>query len=106
MCIVKRLLLVGLCGLVLAVLLISMHRSAPVGLSMTAQVDKLPITKEAQAGDVADGVIVREEQGELDLDTKPCDKEITRFHNPYKKKQIGEVKCSDGVHKKYQVEQK
>ena len=57
-------------------------------------------------GDVATGVILLEEKGELDLDTRPCKGRVYTFHPPYKKKERGKVTCDGKEFQQYSVEQK
>jgi hypothetical protein len=51
------------------------------------------------AGDVARGVLILEEQGEVFLDVDPCNARIITFVKPYVKRDAGEVTCKNG--KKY-----
>jgi hypothetical protein len=52
---------------------------------------------EARSGDVATGVVEREADGKLYLNTTPCkppqESEIVVFHQPYKKSSLGEIVC-------------
>jgi len=60
----------------------------------------------AQFRVVATGVILLEEKGELDLDTRPCKGRVYAFHSPYKKEARGKVTCDSKEFPQYSVEQK
>lgn len=54
----------------------------------------------AQVGDLAKGEVVREEQGHLLLNPKPCSgakpESVIDFHDPYKKRALGNKTCPNG----------
>lgn len=63
-----------------------------------SQAYKPPI--EARAGDVATGIVVRQDAQTLILNTTPCngdrEKQIVIFHSPFEAKEAGPVSCPSG----------
>jgi len=61
------------------------------------------LPRNTRVGDVAVGVVIFENEQELEMDAKPCEgkeeKIIFHFKQPYKKTTLGTLECPDG--KKY-----
>jgi hypothetical protein len=62
----------------------------------------------ANPGDTATGEVLKEEGGQLQLNTKPCDREkaVITFRKPYVKESAGTIKCEGVERKLIQVIQK
>lgn len=60
----------------------------------------------ASNGDSARGVILKEDKGELTLDSKPCGGLVLMFTKPYTKREVGQVTCDKRKYPRYEVEQK
>jgi hypothetical protein len=54
----------------------------------------------ARAGDLAEGAVVKDEQGVLVLNTTPCNapaqSQYRQFHQPYHRRDLGQASCSGG----------
>lgn len=48
-----------------------------------------------KTGDSATGVVVKEAEDELFLDTRPCNGQILPFKKPYSKIKAGSIRCGD-----------
>jgi hypothetical protein len=64
----------------------------------------------SRAGDVAEGTVVREENGVLVLNTTPCNapaqSQYLQFHQPYRRRDLAKASCSGGpTYTKVSVEQ-
>jgi hypothetical protein len=82
------------------------ERSARIIQSLVSGENQGPVQNAAR-GDIATGRLIREESGELDLDTSPCNGDrVVRFHEPYEKTIIGQLRCSNQALDKIQVHQK
>jgi hypothetical protein len=75
------------------------------GLTHVAQ-DRRP-PQNAKPEETAIGEVLKEEGGQLHLNTRPCDKDkvVIIFRNPYVKESAGTVNCG-GIKKLVQIVQK
>jgi hypothetical protein len=64
------------------------------------------VVKSSEPGGSARGVIIREKDGELDLDSNPCSGSIVNFVMPYVKRELDTIKCNGKSFQRYEVEQK
>lgn len=81
-------------------------RAKPLGRNAQDFSDTEPEEASTRVGDIATGVVLLEEKGDLYLDTNPCNGRVVVFRKPYRKSAIGSITCGTKELTRVQIEQK